>query len=102
LQQVLLNLVVNGCDAMQANARRTASSSLKRGHRRKGPGPDFRCRLREGIPPDKLEGSSSRFTPPKDSGLGMGLAICRAIIKSHGGHLWSVNNPAAVRPSILR
>jgi signal transduction histidine kinase len=48
----------------------------------------------EGIPPDKLERIFEPFYSTKDSGLGMGLAICRAIIKSHGGHLWSVNNPS--------
>ena len=46
-----------------------------------------------GIAPEMLEHIFEPFYSTKDSGLGMGLAICRAIIKAHGGRLWAANNP---------
>jgi len=94
LQQVLLNLVVNGCDAMQANAAEDRQLVIETAViDEKGQVRISVADCGEGIPPDKLERIFEPFYSTKDSGLGMGLAICRAIIKSHGGHLWSVNNP---------
>ena len=46
-----------------------------------------------GIAPGMLERIFEPFYSTKDNGLGMGLAICRAIIKAHGGLLWAENNP---------
>jgi two-component system sensor kinase FixL len=45
-----------------------------------------------GIPPEKLESIFEPFYSTKDTGLGMGLAICRTVIKAHGGRLWAANN----------
>jgi signal transduction histidine kinase len=94
LQQVLLNLVINGCDAMQANVEEDRRLVIETAVG------DAKGQLRvsvtdcgEGIPSDKLEKIFEPFYSTKESGLGMGLAICQAIIKSHGGHLWVTNNP---------
>ncbi len=34
------------------------------------------------------------FVTSKQGGLGLGLAICRSIVKAHRGRLWAVNNPS--------
>jgi PAS domain S-box-containing protein len=92
LQQVLLNLVINGCDAMNGSAAprelvvRTAA------------GADGSVELcvadrGEGIPPESLERIFEPFVTTKAHGLGLGLAVCRSIVQAHGGRLWATNNP---------
>jgi two-component system sensor histidine kinase DctS len=44
-----------------------------------------------GIPKDKLEMIFAQFYSIKPGGLGMGLAICRSIVKSQGGNIWAEN-----------
>jgi len=91
LLQVLLNLVVNGMEAMgaQADGRRieirTARGveAVRVAVRDEGPG----------IPPDKLKEIFETFYTTKPTGIGMGLAISRSIVEAHGGHLWAENNP---------
>jgi C4-dicarboxylate-specific signal transduction histidine kinase len=90
LLQVLLNLILNAADAMAANppdSRRLYISTqvnqdaVRVAVRDEGPG------LSENV--DVL------FEPlytTKPQGLGMGLAICRSIIGSHGGRLWAENH----------
>jgi len=46
-----------------------------------------------GIPPERLDQIFDAFYTTKTSGLGLGLAICRSIVNTHGGRLWAVNNP---------
>jgi len=89
LQQVLLNLIVNGMDALgdvtgkDRHVNVTASldgpGSVEIAVSDSGPG----------IPPDKLNHIFDSFFTTKPEGLGMGLPISRAIIEAHGGRLWA-------------
>jgi signal transduction histidine kinase len=46
-----------------------------------------------GIAQEAAETLCEPFFTTKKSGMGMGLAVSRAIIKAHGGRIWAVNNP---------
>ena len=46
-----------------------------------------------GVPPEKIEQIFNAFFTSKPQGTGMGLAISRSIVVSHGGCLWAVSNP---------
>jgi two-component system, LuxR family, sensor kinase FixL len=92
LQQVLLNLVVNGCDAMAgvvATERKLQVRTQLVGGNVLVSVADQGC----GIPPEKMERIFEPFFTTKAEGMGMGLAICRTIITAHGGRLWATNNP---------
>jgi signal transduction histidine kinase len=46
-----------------------------------------------GISPDQLDQVFRPFVTSKPQRPGLGLAICRSIVRAHGGRLWAVNNP---------
>jgi PAS domain S-box-containing protein len=92
LQQVLLNLVVNACDAMAKieaiDRGLIIGTELAGGNSVRVSVADRGC----GIPPEKIERIFEPFFTTKEIGTGLGLAVCRTIISAHGGELWAVNN----------
>jgi PAS domain S-box-containing protein len=93
LQQVLLNLIFNACDAMAENRpdeRDLAVITAPDGQDTAQVSIADRGR---GIKSDMLDQLFKPFVTTKSRGLGLGLSICRSIIEGHGGRLWAVNNP---------
>ncbi len=92
LQQVLLNLVVNGCDAM---AGVMASDRVLTVSTRSGDAGSVEVCVSDqgrGIAPENLERVFESFYTTKPHGLGLGLAVCRKIILAHGGRLWATSD----------
>lgn len=94
LQQVLLNIIVNGCEAMSGNPLQERSLTITT--RWVENGRAMECAVGDrgiGIPPDALDRIFAPFFTTKKHGLGLGLAICRSIIEAQGGRLWAENAP---------
>ena len=91
LQQLVLNLILNGADAMAANApgaRRLLVQTKRHQERVRISVQDEGC----GLSPN-VEQLFQPFYTTKPQGLGMGLAICRAIADAHRGRLWAEPHP---------
>jgi len=91
LQQVLMNLMLNGMEAMSERG-----GDLNISTRREDG--DVKVSVSDagtGIPADKMEEIFNAFFTTKAHGTGMGLSISRTIIESHGGRLWAAANPGS-------
>jgi two-component system sensor kinase FixL len=93
LQQVLLNLLVNACDAM-ANCHRSERRLLIRtGIENSSGAVTVSVTDRGGsIPEEKMEQIFEPFFTTKAKGMGLGLSVCRTIMTAHRGKLWATNN----------
>jgi C4-dicarboxylate-specific signal transduction histidine kinase len=90
LQQVLMNLVINGMEAMQSSThpRRLTIRSSKQD------GMILTSVEDRGSGVDDFEAIFGAFVTTKAKGMGMGLAICQSIIEAHDGKLWGSPNPS--------
>jgi len=94
LQQVLLNLIMNGMDAVAdcASERRRVSVSTARAE---GEVEVLVTDAGGGIAEDKLAKVFESFFSTKAHGMGLGLSIARSIVEAHGGRIWARNNRGA-------
>src|SRR6266446_5128686 len=92
LQQVFMNLMLNGIDAMKetsGGSELTIKSEIGDGQ--------LLISVSDagvGLPPEQADQIFTAFFTTKDNGTGMGLPISRSIIESHGGRLWANANSA--------
>jgi C4-dicarboxylate-specific signal transduction histidine kinase len=92
LQQVLLNLVLNGMEAMaESSAAKRRLTVQTAGD----PNEETEVVVTDtgpGISPDRLPRLFDPFYTTKEYGMGLGLSIARSIIESHGGRIWAEKN----------
>jgi NO-binding membrane sensor protein with MHYT domain/nitrogen-specific signal transduction histidine kinase len=91
LQQVLMNLIINGIDAMKdVEGMRELSIDSRRAEREQ-----LLVSVSDtgvGLPPQQADQIFNAFFTTKPHGTGMGLPISRSIVEAHGGHLSATNN----------
>jgi signal transduction histidine kinase len=91
MQQVLMNLIINGIDAMKDidGTRELVIRSQRADHEH------LQVSVSDtgiGLPPKQSDQIFNAFFTTKPHGTGMGLRISRSIVESHGGRLWAENN----------
>ena len=92
LQQVLLNLIMNGVDAMSALEGRPRELVIKAKNDEDG---QVRVDVRDsgvGLDAESIQKIFDPFYSTKPTGMGMGLSISRSIIQNHGGRIWATPN----------
>jgi PAS domain S-box-containing protein len=92
LQQVILNLVINGIEAMSAVTDRSRDLLIRSGERESD---KVLVEVQDsgiGLETENLDHLFTAFFTTKPQGMGMGLAISRSIIEAHGGRLWATGN----------
>jgi len=90
VQQVLLNLIRNAMEAMEASATRAL---IIRAERWKGMLAMQVADSGPGVPDAIREQLFQPFVTTKAQGMGIGLSVCRTIVEAHGGRLWEEPNP---------
>jgi signal transduction histidine kinase len=93
VQQVLMNLAMNGLDAMHdcrpGEAKMLISTALVDGSAVRVSVADSGT----GVPPNKLNEIFDAFYTTKGQGTGLGLSIARTIVETYGGKIWAENRP---------
>lgn len=92
LQQVLLNLIMNAVDAVNARGEGQRELLVTSGQEDPGRITVTVCDSGVGITPENMGRLFEPFFTTKSMGMGMGLSISRSLIERHGGRLWAVPN----------
>jgi PAS domain S-box-containing protein len=92
LQQVILNLVMNGIEAMQSVEDRPRELVIRSRQDEKQLVLVSLTDCGVGISAENADRLFNAFFTTKSSGMGMGLSICRSIMEAHGGRLWATAN----------
>ena len=91
LQQVILNLLINAVKSMTAVA--VGSRKLTVSSSKSGSGVLIAVSdTGKGFAREDIDRLFNAFYTTKRDGMGMGLAISRSIVKSHGGRIWATHN----------
>jgi C4-dicarboxylate-specific signal transduction histidine kinase len=92
IQQVMMNLILNGIQAMSAVPDRERVLTIRT---QCGESNEIRVAVQDcgiGIAPGDMERIFDAFYTTKSGGMGMGLSISRSIVENHGGQLWATPN----------
>jgi PAS domain S-box-containing protein len=92
LQQVLLNLILNGMEAMSESSESNRRLTMRTAYDGKG---NVEVAVEDsgpGITPDRLPRLFDSFFTTKTHGMGLGLSIVRSIVEAHCGRIWAENN----------
>ena len=92
IEQVILNLVRNGFEAMEGNGTGAREVAIRTSAPESNVVELGVCDSGEGLPRDMVDKAFEPFFSTKTNGLGMGLGISRSIIEAHGGRLWATPN----------
>jgi C4-dicarboxylate-specific signal transduction histidine kinase len=92
-QQVLLNLIVNGMDAMASTPAGQRYLTIRTAHNGNGSAEITVVDTGHGIRPADMPRLFDSFFTTKEDGMGLGLALCRTVVRAHGGHIEAFNNP---------
>ncbi len=93
LQQVLMNLLMNALDALEERQRGERHLSVRASQAGSHSVEICICDNGVGFDNESYQRLLEPFYTTKKNGLGMGLAISKSIVQSHGGKLWAQNNP---------
>ena len=94
LEQVILNLIANGIEAMSTVTGRLRDLSIAT---KTTEGRQILISVRDcgsGLAPELIDHVFEAFFTTKQAGIGLGLSISRTIVETHGGRLWATANPA--------
>ncbi len=92
LQQVIINLVMNGSEAMQSIADRPRELTIRSSQDEAQQVLLSVTDCGVGISAEVADRLFEPFFTTKSSGMGMGLSICRSIVEAHEGRLWVTTN----------
>jgi signal transduction histidine kinase len=92
LQQVIINLAINGVQAMATVTDRARVLTIQTEQHKSDQVLVAVQDVGVGVEPDELDRLFSAFYTTKPDGMGIGLSICRSIIDAHGGRVWASRN----------